>query len=124
MDCNFAAVSAVQYKQEAMRDAFISGLALPEIRQRILENPHLDLQATLAMARSLDTVRNNSFQFDNLTPTLSQSCITSVKSAKGSPRTDAAVALRHRKRQYRGNTYHAWRFFPAKEVQCFRCLKV
>ena len=43
MDCNFAAVSAIQHKEEAVRDAFISGLALPEIRQRILENPQLDL---------------------------------------------------------------------------------
>ena len=31
MDCNFAAVSAIQHKQEAMRDAVITGLALPEI---------------------------------------------------------------------------------------------
>ena len=35
---------------------------------------------------------------------------------------DAAVALRHRKCQYCGNTYHAQRFCPAKEVQCFQCL--
>ena len=35
---------------------------------------------------------------------------------------DAAVALRHRKCQYCGNAYHAQRFCPAKEVQCFRCL--
>ena len=33
MDCNFAAVSAIQHKKEAVRDAFISGLALPDIRQ-------------------------------------------------------------------------------------------
>ena len=32
MDCNFAAVSAIQHK-EAVRDAFISGLALLEIHQ-------------------------------------------------------------------------------------------
>ena len=73
MDCNFAAVSAIQHKEEAMRDAFISGLALPDIRQRILKNPQLDLQATLAMAQSLDTVRNNSLQFDNAIPSSSES---------------------------------------------------
>ena len=124
MNCNFVAVSAIQHKEEAVRDAFVSGIALPEIRQRILENPQLDLQATLEMARSLDTARNNSLQFDNATPSSSESCTTSVKSANDSPRTDAAVALRHRKCQYCGNTYHARRFCPAKEVQCFRCLKV
>ena len=124
MDCNFAAVSAIQHKEEAVRDAFISGLALPEIRQRILENSQLDLQATLAIARSLDTARNKFLQFNNAIPSSSESCSTPVKSAKDSPRTDAAVALRHRNCQYCGNTYHARRFFPAKEVQCFRCLKV
>ena len=78
----------------------------------------------LAMAQSLDTVKNNSLQFDNAIRSSSESRTTSIKSAKGSPRMDAVVALRHRKCQYCGNTYHAWRFCPAKEVQCFRCLKV
>ena len=32
MDCNFAAVSAIQHKEEAVRDAFISGITLPDIR--------------------------------------------------------------------------------------------
>ena len=99
MDSNFAAVPGIQHKEEAVRDAFICGLALPELRQRILENSHLDLQAMLAMARSLHTARNNSLQFDNLTPTSSRSCTTFAKSAKDCPRTDAAVALRHRKCQ-------------------------
>ena len=76
------------------------------------------------MAQSLDTARNNSLQFDNAIPSSSESCTTSVKSAKGSPCTDAVVALRHRKCQYCGNTYHTWRLCPAKEVQCFQCLKV
>ena len=100
MDCNFTAVSAIQHKQEVMRDAFVSGLVLPEIRHQILENSHLDLQATLVMAWSLDTARNNYFQFDNFTPNLSQSCTTSAKSAKDSLCTDAVVALRYRKCQY------------------------
>ena len=34
------------------------------------------------------------------------------------------MALRHKKRQYCGNTYQARRFCPVKKVQCFRCLKV
>ena len=96
MDCNFAAVSAIQHKEEAVRDAFISGLALPDIRQRILKNPQLDLQATMTMAQSLDTVRNNSLQFDNAIRSSSEYRTTSIKSAKGSPLTDAVVALRHR----------------------------
>ena len=63
MDCNFAAVSAIQHKQEVIRDAFISELALPEIRQRIFKKTRLDFLATLAMARSLDTARNTVILF-------------------------------------------------------------
>ena len=85
IDGNFAAVSAIQHKEEAVRDVFISGLALPDIRQRILKNPQLDLQATLAMARSLDTARNNSLQFDNAIPSSSESCTTSVNLQKVVP---------------------------------------
>ena len=98
------------------------GQSLDDYFQKL--KPHLDLQTTLAMARSLGTTRNNSLQFDNLTPTSSQFCTTSVKSAKDCHRTDAAVALRHKKCQYCGNTYHSRRFCPAKEVQCFWCLEV
>ncbi|GFR79069.1 hypothetical protein ElyMa_000547000 [Elysia marginata] len=36
-DCNFQAVSAEVHKNEAIRDAFISGLISPQIRQRLLE---------------------------------------------------------------------------------------
>ena len=100
--------------------AFISRLALPEIRQPIKKNPSLDLQATLAMSPSLDTARNNSFQYDNLKPTSSQSCTTSVKSAKDSLCRGAAVGLMHKKCQYCRNTYHAQRFCSAKEAMCFR----
>ena len=42
-DCKFRAVSAEQYKDELVRDAFINGLASPMIRQRLLENKSLDL---------------------------------------------------------------------------------
>ncbi|XP_064093858.1 uncharacterized protein LOC135206373 [Macrobrachium nipponense] len=37
-DCNLKAVSAEQYREELIRDAFINGLASPMIRQHLLEN--------------------------------------------------------------------------------------
>jgi len=42
-ECNFKTVTAEQYKEEAVRDAFISGLQSSLIRQRLLENRTLDL---------------------------------------------------------------------------------
>ena len=44
-DCGLKAVSAEQYREELIRDAFINGLASPLIRQRLLENDKLDLQS-------------------------------------------------------------------------------
>ena len=43
-DCNFLQVSAIQHQDEAVRDAFISGILSGSIRQRLLENKTLDLQ--------------------------------------------------------------------------------
>ena len=37
-ECDFKAVSADKNKEEAIRDAFISGLISNQIRQRLLEN--------------------------------------------------------------------------------------
>jgi len=44
-DCNFRQVTAAEYRDEAIPDAFISGLISSNIRQRLLENKTLDLQA-------------------------------------------------------------------------------
>ena len=41
-DCNFKNVTAAQYYEESIRDAFISGLQSSLIRQRLLENKTLD----------------------------------------------------------------------------------
>ena len=43
-DCNFKNVTAAQYCEESIRDAFISGLQSSLIRQRLLENKTLDLK--------------------------------------------------------------------------------
>ncbi|XP_064116504.1 uncharacterized protein LOC135222349 [Macrobrachium nipponense] len=57
-DCNLKAVSAEQYREELIRDAFINGLASPMIWQRLLENKTLDLQAAYDQACSLDLAQS------------------------------------------------------------------
>ena len=42
-----------------MRDAFISGLSSPSIRQWLLENKTLDLQTAYTQASALDLVQHN-----------------------------------------------------------------
>ena len=45
-DCNFADVTASQCKEAAIRDAFITGLGSPYIKQRLLEDNELRLNHT------------------------------------------------------------------------------
>ena len=58
-DCNFKAVTADTCKDEAIRDAFISGITSQPIRLRLLENKTLDLQTAVTQARSLEAAARN-----------------------------------------------------------------
>ena len=49
-DCNFQQVTANQYRDEAVRDAFISDLLSNAIRQRLLENKTLYLETAFDQA--------------------------------------------------------------------------
>ncbi|KAK3745311.1 hypothetical protein RRG08_014459 [Elysia crispata] len=67
-DCNFQAVSAEKNRQDAIRDAFISGLNSHQIRQRLLENCTLDLQRAYDLARSLEMAEKQSMTYVTHTP--------------------------------------------------------
>ena len=58
-DCKFKAVTAEQYREELIRDAFINGLFSPAIRQRLLESDTLSLQIVYDKANSLDLAQKN-----------------------------------------------------------------
>ena len=58
-DCNFKAVSAENYQKEMIRDAFIKGLLSQHIRQRLIENTTLDLDAAYKQAGSLESAQRN-----------------------------------------------------------------
>ncbi|KAK3884487.1 hypothetical protein Pcinc_011236 [Petrolisthes cinctipes] len=51
---------AVQHCEESIRDAFISGLRSPSVRQRLLENETLDLTSMFDQARALVSAQKNS----------------------------------------------------------------
>ena len=59
-ECDWRDVTAKQYEEELVRDAFITGLTSPAIRQRFLENENLDLTTTVNQARALDAAHRNS----------------------------------------------------------------
>ena len=62
--CNFQAVTAEDYRQQMIRDAFINGLASSAIRQRLLENRNLTLDQAYDQANALDCALRQSLAYD------------------------------------------------------------
>ena len=59
-DCNYQNVSSIKYREESVRDEFISGLTSGLIHQRLLENNTLDLKTMFDLARSLESAARTS----------------------------------------------------------------
>lgn len=57
------AVSAEQYREALSKNAFINGLASPLIRQHLLENKTLGLQAAYDQAYSLDLAQRSASSY-------------------------------------------------------------
>ena len=65
-ECEWRDVTAKQYEEQLVRDAFITGLASPAINQRLLGNENLDLTTAVNQARALDVAHRNSQEFASL----------------------------------------------------------
>lgn len=129
-DCNFMAVSAVIYKEQAIRDAFISGLISHPIRQRLLENKTLDLSTAFDQARSLDQAQKNS-NYYSVNPSTSAALheqMTEVDSEKkletfGENVPVSAAGINRSKCFFCGNNRHPRANCPARDVTCNKCSK-
>ena len=67
-DCNFKNVDAVIYRNECIRNSFISGLAWNAIRQRLLENTSTELQIIFSQARALEIAQKNAESYSASPP--------------------------------------------------------
>ena len=81
-DCDFSDVTAYQYRDEAVRDAFITGLLSTNIRQRLLENKTLNLQTAFDQARALDIAQRSSETYNNFSTTASAVKDSSIQQSK------------------------------------------
>ena len=63
-DCNFQNVTAAQYCNEMIRDAFINGICSNTIWQCLLENDELTLDMAIERARTLDLACTNSQAYE------------------------------------------------------------
>jgi len=59
-DCSFRSVTAEQYREDLLRDAFINGIKSNAIRQKLLEKDDLTLDAAFEQAFSLDRAQQQS----------------------------------------------------------------
>ena len=143
-DCNYVAVTAEQYRDESIRNAFISGLSSPAIRQRLLENTTLQLQAAYDQARALDIAQKNSESYapnrSSIPEVTSEAAAVPQPNCGGEENDDilvdslAAASIPYRKLEknspkskqqlckYCGNNRHMSRSeCPAKDVSCLKC---
>jgi hypothetical protein len=116
-DCGFKAVSAEENLQSHVRDAFISGLESPVIRQRLLENQTL----TLNQARALDVAQRNSETYNMSTIINSIRSMEAVIAEQPNDLTVAATYPSSRTCYFCGNGLHPRSECLAKDAECRKC---
>ena len=136
-DCNFKAVTAEKNRNDFVRDSFIRGLKSHQIRQRLLENETLDIDAAFNLARSLDSAMKNAtfFQPQPEVATASQPTPSDFeyrglsfepKKEKDTGYISTASEKRNitRKCFFCGNVFHPRYKCLAKSAECYLCGKV
>ncbi|XP_065677467.1 uncharacterized protein LOC124808611 [Hydra vulgaris] len=116
-ECNFKQVSAIEYCDEYIRDAFTTGINSQVVRQRLLENSTKSLDEIFSKARTLESAQKNAenyLQYNTSDTTV--------------------AAITKKPKQYNsnfvsncwncGNQIHAKAVCPARESICFKCEKV
>ncbi|XP_054276457.1 uncharacterized protein LOC128995463 [Macrosteles quadrilineatus] len=132
-DCNFRAIDGNTYRDEAVRDAFISGIMNPHIRQRLLEKSSLTLKEAEDISRSLESAQKSCEAYGSSNQIEVTYCNTSSTlpdqldeniDPEESP-TSAAVAKNFKQKCfYCGGRRHFTRNdCPAKDATCSGCKK-
>ena len=128
-DCNFKPVTGEEYRNEAIRDAFITGLYSNDIRQRLLEKETLTLKEAIEQARSLELAQTNSERYDDKNPGYSASSShgsTSASTADNKLNQTVASSSSASVKQvcfFCGNTRHPRFKCPARNATCNNCGK-
>ena len=126
-ECDWRDVTAKQYEEELVRDAFITGLTSPAIRQRLLENENLDLTTAVNQARALGAAHRNSQKFASLSHAASYATADTPSSSE----QPCALAMTKQIRQdnagkkcyFCSQAYHDKTVCPAKLRTCFKFQK-
>ena len=118
-DCNFLDATASQCKESAVRDAFIAGISLSYIRQRLLEDNVLQLNEVFDKARSLHEAQKNAQSYNSTDHFQPLSSINSVERVES---VCSAVQHKHKKVcGYCGGDPHKRTNCPAARCGCYKC---
>ena len=121
-ECNFCTVSAEQYRDNALCDAFISGISSSTTRQRLLEQKKIDFQTAFETARSFELSQKQSESYHN--PDI-QPCnaLPSSHDHNVSDSVKVSSAAYTTKCYFCGFSRHPRSKCPAREAICKSCGK-
>ena len=125
-DCNYQFVTAVQNRDNAIRDASIAGLQSSHIRQRLLENKTLDLATMFDQARALEFAQKSyeSYGFTahpvEAAMTLSTPPDSDNSSDRGSSAATGQSYSQGSKWYFCGYLKHPRSKCPAREATCHK----
>ena len=124
-DCNFQSVTTSKYREESIRDAFITGLRSPSIRQRLLENNTLDLKTMFDQARSLELAMRFSESYSSPPSSVNAAVPPAATEDQEQidPGTLAAVGSDTSTCFFCGNSNHPRSRCPARDAVCSKCQK-
>lgn len=126
-DCNFKDATAAEYRNNSIRDAFITGLASNQIRQRLLENDTLTLDLAFNQARSLEMAQKQSASYsgfdDSFTAAQTKADLTNSFETAEAGNKGQLCATNIAKCYFCGQRRHSRNQCPAKDAICRKCNK-
>ena len=127
-DCNYCEVSANQHRDEAIRDAFISGLLISSIRLGLLENNTLTLEAAFDQARALESAKksSDSYRISHTSNLATTSIVSEDTIGECALKTnEKSVMIASNKRCYFcGLKHHPRSRCPAEDATCNKCNRI
>ena len=126
-DCEFRDVTAMQYKDDMVRDSFINGIASPEIRQRLLEHKQLTMTEAFQQAVTLDNAKrdNQLFGYKPAVQSVSEAVnsidLSQEKAEELPMSTSAALMGKFTCHKCGSSRPHDFKGCKARNQVCFKC---
>ncbi|XP_003370003.1 zinc knuckle protein [Trichinella spiralis] len=118
-NCEYKNVTAEQYREEMIRDAFINSMSSNEIRTRLLEHSVISLQETVNKAMTLNSAKENAKLYTNSDPIIH--LVSAADPGIEMTNTSAAIKQEY---YFCGKRRHPRANCPARNTTCNNCGKV